>query len=79
MAIASSAQIPRQGHPTVRMEFCSYRRVAVTAVSFTTIPPGLIPGYTYAVSIVQSTLDCYIVPTVALRLNVITTVLVTST
>jgi hypothetical protein len=40
VAIASSAQIPRQGHPTVRMEFCSYRRVAVTAVSFTTIPPG---------------------------------------
>ena len=40
VAIASSAQIPRQGHPTVRMESCSYRRVAITAVSFTTIPPG---------------------------------------
>lgn len=40
VAIASSAQIPRQEHPTVRIGFCSYRRVAITAVSFTTIPPG---------------------------------------
>ena len=77
VAKASSAQIPRQGHPTVRLEFCSYRRVAVTAVSFTTIPPGLIPGY--KMSIVQSTLDCYFVPTVLLHPNVVNTVLVTST
>ena len=77
VAKASSAQIPRQGHPTVRLEFCSYRRVAVTAVSFTTIPPGLIPGY--KMSIVQSTLDCSLVPTVLLRPNVVNTVLVTST
>ena len=76
LAKASSAQIPRQGHPTVRMEFCSYRRVAVTAVSFTTIPPGLFPGS--AMSIIHSTRD-YNAPTVALRQNVITTVLVTST
>jgi hypothetical protein len=40
VAIASSAQIPRQGRPTVRIEFCSYRRVAFTAVSFTTIIGG---------------------------------------
>ena len=76
MAIASSAQIPRQGHPTVRIEFCSYRRVAVTAVSFTTIPPGLVPGS--AMSIIHSTRD-YTAPTVALRQNVMTPVLVTST
>lgn len=40
VAIASSARIPRQGHPTVRMESCSWLTSGYTAVSFTTIPPG---------------------------------------
>jgi len=78
VAIASSAQIPRQGHPTVRIEFCSYRRVAFTAVSFTTIPPGYSKSW-IQMSIVQSTLDCSLVPTVVLHQYASITVLVTST
>lgn len=79
VAIASSARIPRQGHPTVRMESCSscdeWLYSSIVLLQFPR--GGRNPGY--KMSIVQSTLDCSLVPTVVLHQYASITVLVTST
>ena len=78
VAIASSAQIPRQGHPTVRMESCSWLTSGYTAVSFTTIPPGWPKSW---IQNVHSTVyfGLSLVPTVMLHQYASITILVTST